>query len=86
MKIEPEQVNDLADFEYDVDGTQFTRLFMKHGGTEHMAKHLWNKVDGYNHSILKLWKSLDKENTAIVSQVLKAWTPRKNNCIQKQEL
>ena len=63
-------VEHLAYFEYNINGETFKEKFMKFGGTEQMADHLWDKFHGYNHSIIKSWGALDLQNKKIMIKVI----------------
>lgn len=63
-------VEHLTYFEYNISGETFKEKFMKFGGEESMANHLWEKFHGYNHSILSSWGALDKQNKEIMIKVI----------------
>lgn len=67
----------LSFFEYNVDGPVFRYLFMKNGGGENMANHIWNKFHEKNHSVLSLWGSCDNENRGILIKVISDWDMQK---------
>ena len=60
-------------FEFNITGEEFRKSYMDHGGTEHLANHMWEKFDGYKHSILKLMGSADFANKNIITDVVNDW-------------
>jgi len=60
----------LSFYEYNINGDTFNKNFIKSGGTERMANHLWEKFVGKRHSILGLWGEADKENREILVKVI----------------
>lgn len=86
QKFSEKDIKKLSDFEYDIDGETFVKLWIKNGGSERLGKHIWSKFTGYNHSLLKLWGYMDKENQDIMVKVINDYKERKNNTIQKQDV
>jgi hypothetical protein len=68
-----EDLDNLRKFEYWINGEKFRELFVEAGGSENMARHLWDKFHGYDHSILKLWGAMDSKNKELVLKVIQAW-------------
>lgn len=67
----PKHMDKLFHYEYWLDGHEFRTAFTKHGGTEHLAQHLWDKFHGtYKHSILNLWRSLDNDNRKMLLKMI----------------
>jgi len=60
----------LAYYEYNISGEVFIKNFITCGGTDHMARHLWDKFHQYHHKILTLWGSLDNENRELMPKVI----------------
>ena len=65
--------NHLNFFEYNIEGPTFRYLFVKNGGTDHMANHMWNKFKAKNNSILALWGHSDLSNQRILIKVISDW-------------
>lgn len=63
-------IEKLAYYEYNINGDTFRNNFVKVGGEERMAEHLWEKFHDKKHSILALWGQLDKQNKEIVAKVI----------------
>jgi hypothetical protein len=68
----------LAVFENDINGIVWKELYVRAGGSEHMAGHLWSKFVQYDHSILKLWSYLDNDNSKLIVSVINKFIARKN--------
>lgn len=60
-------------FEFNITGEEFRKSYVDHGGSEHLADHMWGKFDGYKHSILKLIGSADFANRTILTDVVNDW-------------
>ncbi len=72
--MEISELTELAFFEYNVNGRAFEGLWLACGGTEHMAKHLWNKfANEKKFHLLKLWGELDEGNRVIMKRVINEW-------------
>lgn len=69
-KYNSEQLDELSHMEYNLNGMTFLKHFKKAGGTEHMAKHLWEKFRQHNHSFLGMFGYLDTENKKLVTKAL----------------
>jgi hypothetical protein len=63
-------MNKLANFEFNIEGPAFRYFFVKIGGDDHMANHLWNKFHAKNHSILALFGYSDLENQRMLAKVV----------------
>ncbi len=61
----------LSFYEYNIDGETFMKNFMKAGGDESMAKHLWSKFVGHNHSILPVFGYADLKNKKLLTKTIK---------------
>ena len=70
MDITGPMINKMAYFEFNVNGWDFEKLFIKVGGNSHMAKHLWGKFHGYDHSFLKLFGYSDLQNRRLLVKVI----------------
>jgi hypothetical protein len=72
-QMSKDMIDKLAFFEYNIDGEEFKRLYVKAGGTPHMADHLWGKFDSHNHSILHVFGYADLENKRLLTKVVNEW-------------
>lgn len=73
-RLSKDAIDKLAFFEYNIDGAEFKRLFVKIGGTPHMAEHLWGKFESHDHSILYVFGYADLENKRLLTKVVNEWT------------
>lgn len=56
---------------YNVSYPKFERLFVKHGGTSRMARHIWDKWKvEHKDDFLGMFGNLDYENVQIVQNVV----------------
>ena len=62
-----------AYFEFNITGEEFRDSYIEHGGSEHMADHMWGKFDQYNHSILKTLGNADLNNRRLLTMVVNDW-------------
>jgi hypothetical protein len=69
-KVTKNDIDALAFYEYNIDGETFMENFVKAGGTEDMAKHLWNKFVSHNHSILATFGYADLENKRLLTKTI----------------
>lgn len=72
-KLSRSMIDKLAFFEYNIDGNEFKRLFVKVGGTPNMAEHLWGKFESHDHSILHVFGYADLENKRLLTKMVNEW-------------
>ena len=73
-KMGMNQIDKLAIFEYNISGEEFKRLYVKAGGTPHIADHLWGKFEKHDHSILHVFGYADLENKRLLTKVVNEWS------------
>jgi hypothetical protein len=71
--IQGSTITQLGNFEINVDGETWVKLFTRAGANADLATHLWEKFHQHHHSLLSLWFNLDPSNQRRMVTVVNTW-------------
>ena len=81
MEEETKTICKVASGQYNIDGETFRKNFINSGGTERMARHIWEKWKIEHHNnFLDTFGNLDEDNQELITKTILAFAKERRYC------